>query len=487
MYADTCTDDFEFLKANNKSCVKLSWPKHLDRRELTPFDVLPYINQSFYWPDGHFPYYGIHDLGLNISNSSLRLLDDAPPEGTPMFPYAATGPMQYARPHIFDVDENTSATVYERCTSVYGEPTRGRLVDGLNGRSNGSVFIAQPRRQAPGWDGCRDRSDGRTDLPKGLQYVMPLPRYNHRAIFHPDTSEILMYGGMAYLEPQAKSLSNTWESTTLADMWYFNLHHCVNNCSGSDHGDCRFGFCKCKVGYYGNDCSNTSCPGTFCYYDEYTNEQNCTHACQAGYTHTDADTYVQDIYKIPCTEENWGESNGICNGDGSVQCAPPFLGDDCGTKDCKSNCSFNGWCSIEYPVSRCLCIPGYFGEICENKICLNNCSYPNGECNSSSGLCNCNMMYSPYNNTREYKPWGGEDCSYIMAYAGAPLGAAAAVRWWVCLFVLVLAVHLALLSGSNLFTDDSALNKIGDHSDDVLGESSENPLFHSGDAQKTLN
>jgi hypothetical protein len=28
-------------------------------------------------------------------------------------------------------------------------------------------------------------------------------------------------------------------------------------------------------------------------------------------------------------------------------------------------------------------------------------------------------MYSPYNNTRAYHPWGGEDCSYLFAYAFA--------------------------------------------------------------------
>ena len=88
-------------------------------------------------------------------------------------------------------------------------------------------------------------------------------------------------------------------------------------------------------------------------------------------------------------------------------------------KDCKANCSFNGWCSVEYPVSRCLCQPGYYGDICQYKLCLNNCSYPNGNCNATDGTCSCNMMYSPYNNTREYQPWDGEDCSYIFAYAGA--------------------------------------------------------------------
>lgn len=102
----------------------------------------------------------------------------------------------------------------------------------------------------------------------------------------------------------------------------------------------------------------------------------CTHACQAGYNHTDNDTYVTDIRKTPCSFDLPGEVNGICDGFGTSQCAPPFigirqifaemlfkflyLGDDCGTKDCKMNCSFNGWCSVEYPVSRCMCSPVSF-------------------------------------------------------------------------------------------------------------------------------
>lgn len=366
------------------------------------------------------PYYGIFDREYSESAAvQSRSLDykELAPAGTPIFPYAATGVMQYAKPFFYSFNNSHNATLYERCTSTFAEPTRGKVTDGLFGRANGSVLIAQPRPQRPGWDGCRDRFDGRTDLPPGLQYVQPLPRYGHRAVFHAPTDEIFMYGGLAYTEEQPKTLSDTWDSVVLSDMWYYHLFHCVNNCSS--HGDCDFGFCKCHVGYYGVDCSNTSCPGTFCYYDEITHEQNCTHACHAGYTHTDNDTYVQEAYKLPCTRENWGESNGICDGFGRVQCAPPFLGDDCSIKDCRDNCSFNGWCSIEYPVSRCMCIPGYFGETCDKKLCLNNCSYPNGECNTTSGSCICNMMYSPYNRSRPFVPWQGEDCSYLHPYESA--------------------------------------------------------------------
>lgn len=59
--------------------------------------------------------------------------------------------------------------------------------------------------------------------------------------------------------------------------------------------------------------------------------------------------------------------------------------------------------AIECIVSRRLhgiCVQGYFGEVCQYKQCLNNCTWPNGECNITSGMCNCRMTYSPYLNTR---------------------------------------------------------------------------------------
>lgn len=70
------------------------------------------------------------------------------------------------------------------------------------------------------------------------------------------------------------------------------------------------------------------------------------------------------------------------------------------TQDCPYNCSFNGWCSVEFPVSRCMCGPGYYGDHCQYLECLNNCSYPHGTCDSSTGECSCEMTFSPYNNTR---------------------------------------------------------------------------------------
>jgi hypothetical protein len=113
---------------------------------------------------------------------------------------------------------------------------------------------------------------------------------DHAGVYVPSTGEILIYGGKAYLSEQPKSNQITWPYKVADDMWYYNFNHCVNNCSL--HGDCRLGFCEvtpvflpffsssrhlppwqCYVGYYGIDCSNISCPGTFCYYDSDSHEQ----------------------------------------------------------------------------------------------------------------------------------------------------------------------------------------------------------------------
>lgn len=59
--------------------------------------------------------------------------------------------------------------------SVLAEPTRQQRLDGALdgkfGRSNATIFIAQERRRALGWDGCRDRGDGRLDLSTVLTCV----------------------------------------------------------------------------------------------------------------------------------------------------------------------------------------------------------------------------------------------------------------------------------------------------------------------------
>ena len=50
---------------------------------------------------------------------------------------------------------------------------------------------------------------------------------------------------------------------------------------------------------------------------------------------------------------------------------------------------------------------------------LKNIFFTCGVSSFFTGDCTCRMMYSPYMNTREFKPWAGEDCSYIHPYAAA--------------------------------------------------------------------
>jgi hypothetical protein len=156
-------------------------------------------------------------------------------------------------------------------------------------------------------------------------------------------------------------------------------------------------------------------------------EQICTHCCSTGHTWVDEDQYrsldTTSVRKVACDADHHGISNGVCDGFGSCQCAPPFFGLDCSMKDCRNNCSAHGWCDIAYPVSRCMCDSPFFGEWCQYKHCLNNCSYPNGECDIMTGECVCNSVWNPYNSSRrlEGEIWNasyqGIDCSYLTAFA----------------------------------------------------------------------
>jgi len=495
-----CTDDLNTL---DSTCFLLDWPKPikphcnaLENEGCPNFDWYePDPNNTEVLADGTYfalPFYGIIDKSEPIPT--------LPATGYPIVPYAATGPLQYVsgptwwnetwlHQHkyvdgdlfTFFVDSSFSnqnnqtifsGTYYIRCTSVKGEPTRFSIIDGLYGRSSSPVLIPQPRRRAPGWDGCRDKCFGiatnelsftttttafnnhdddklqntenqilfKQELScpdsailyeeEGLQYFHPNQRSAHAIVYAEnlgqqshEPGEIYIFGGLGYISEVIQATDLTQPVQVLDDMWRLGIHDCPNNCSMQ--GDCYYGYCRCYHGYYGSDCSNISCPGDFCYYDENTNEQKCQHCCQAAFNHSDDDVYILDIPKLPCSfstqrlDGSFGESNGICDGFGTCQCSPPYIGDDCSIKDCPQNCSHRGYCSIEFPVSRCLCHPGYYGDYCQYIHCLNNCSYPNGHCNHTTGLCTCEMMYSPYNNSREYHAWEGDDCSFLWAYCGS--------------------------------------------------------------------
>ncbi|KAJ0396220.1 hypothetical protein P43SY_001509 [Pythium insidiosum] len=291
--------------------------------------------------------------------------------------------------------------------SVLAEPTRGT--------KNAPVFVPQARRQAPGWDGCRDRIDGRADLPNELQWEHPSQRAGHMIAYNPQFDQLFIYGGYGYPRESLYQVEQTLDAAPLADLWQYSLKDCAKNCSL--HGTCHYGSCRCDDGYYGEDCSNSTCPGSFCFYVDVDHRQVCNHCCFSGFEHTDNDSYVANIQKFPCTHDNAHYSNGVCDGFGKCICRPPFIGDDCSIRDCARNCSGHGYCSVEFPNSRCMCDDGWFGQYCDERLCLNNCSYPNGVC--VNGSCFCSMVYEPYNNTREYFPLMGEDCSFLMPFAGA--------------------------------------------------------------------
>lgn len=286
------------------------------------------------------------------------------------------------------------------------EPTRGTDAEPL--------FIQQARRQAPGWDGCRDRDDGRSDLPNVLKWEHPSQRSGHAAAYHPEFDAMFVYGGGGYIQEEVYHSLFTPKDRSLADFWHYKPTECIKNCSL--HGVCRHGSCQCNDGYYGMDCSNTSCPGTYCTFDDEDSVESCDHCCFSMDHPTENDSYVEGLEKYPCTSGNIHYSNGICDGFGKCICEPGFLGEDCSIRDCRYDCSGHGYCSVEFPNSRCMCDIGWYGMYCEKKFCLNNCSYPNGVC--VNGTCYCSMIFDPYNDSLEYFPWMGQDCSFLLPYAG---------------------------------------------------------------------
>ena len=210
-----------------------------------------------------------------------------------------------------------------------------------------TLAITQPMRQSYGWDGCRDRFDGRDNdglfggFESKLQWEMPVNRFSHRAVYAAENHALVMFGGFAYVtrslgaiqslsccwltreksadmkvltwlrfecrftQEELEDMTSTKPMEIVGDFWVYSLDACPFNCSGQ--GDCINGYCFCHDGYYGLDCSNVSCPGDFCYYDENTHEQICTHCCYAGYTATDDDIYLRDTRKIPCSHDEPGE------------------------------------------------------------------------------------------------------------------------------------------------------------------------------------
>eukprot|EP00588_Corethron_pennatum_P035435 CAMPEP_0194349716 /NCGR_PEP_ID=MMETSP0171-20130528/107243_1 /TAXON_ID=218684 /ORGANISM="Corethron pennatum, Strain L29A3" /LENGTH=360 /DNA_ID=CAMNT_0039117197 /DNA_START=420 /DNA_END=1499 /DNA_ORIENTATION=+ len=167
-YPETCTDDL-----SNENCTELNFPKLLKRSGLPKSyeEILPFRKQQGFTPitdDSH--YFGVlDDAYAFVENMKQKFLSNEvldekgtrvwlevdTPEGTPVAPYAATGPRQFAQLRRIPYN-GTMIEVWEWCVTGRGEPTRGKNLDGRFGRSMSRILIPQPKRKSPGWDGCRE-------------------------------------------------------------------------------------------------------------------------------------------------------------------------------------------------------------------------------------------------------------------------------------------------------------------------------------------
>lgn len=130
-YPDSCTDDIEYIESN-PNCTEMSWPLHLERDVNYPYNVLSASEQRHYYPDPEYgPYWNIfikdRDTSENMAiYGPIKLEEEHPLPGTAMFPFAASAPRQYVRQFMYSFN-GTRALLLQRCTSVFSEPTRGKV------------------------------------------------------------------------------------------------------------------------------------------------------------------------------------------------------------------------------------------------------------------------------------------------------------------------------------------------------------------------
>ena len=129
-----------------------------------------------------------------------------------------------------------------------------------------------------------------------------------------------------------KRTDSTFNNDVMDDFWQYNINACPSNCS--DNGICKYGYCFCHDGYYGLDCSNVTCPGDRCWYDEFTNEQHCRHCCHSPFVHTDVNVSLDEhaAYMPDQRKVSGGRKRERGRGDGR-----PF--NRGGTAHCCTGCS----------------------------------------------------------------------------------------------------------------------------------------------------
>jgi hypothetical protein len=124
-YPDSCTDDFEYIHENN--CTALEWPKHLERDRAYPYKIKPFSEQDMYYPDSDIgPYWTVFNKHEAPLPGELGYQNTAP-HGTPIYPYSASGPLQFVKTFEYSFNYTHNATLFELCTSVWSVPNREKV------------------------------------------------------------------------------------------------------------------------------------------------------------------------------------------------------------------------------------------------------------------------------------------------------------------------------------------------------------------------
>ena len=107
------------------------------------------------------------------------------------------------------VDEEGNEIIVADTCSAFEELVGVMSVQGVPTRlfpDAATLAITQPMRRSYGWDGCRERLDGRDEpdslyggFETELQWEKPVNRFSHRALYAPELHSLVMFGGMAYV------------------------------------------------------------------------------------------------------------------------------------------------------------------------------------------------------------------------------------------------------------------------------------------------
>ncbi|XP_033745589.1 uncharacterized protein LOC117331103 [Pecten maximus] len=174
---------------------------------------------------------------------------------------------------------------------------------------------------------------------------------------------------------------------------------CSNNCTGQ--GTCidtltlTTPYCSCDANYFGSACeyicTNGSMANGTCVCDPCFDGLECETECSNRGTCTNGicecvssrGTYCETngcpgLYNLDCS------GHGSCNtATSSCTCNTGWIGTDCATPDCPSNCNNRGHCNTTYTVPVCTdCEKGWMGSACD--IPCNGTQSP-----MDSGTCVC--------------------------------------------------------------------------------------------------